>query len=684
MSIGSFKKNVAIYTGIFWLLLACTSMSWAQPIDTLLARADALEGADQFDEAERLLDRADSLIRLERLTDKAWRVQVIRGNIYLAQQQYPTAIEHFSSLLTTSEPKQKDDALILAKALNDLGIALYETGQIEEARDAHLTSLEIYQHWEDPQGLAYNYGNLANIAREAQQHEEAIRLYELAKLAAESVKDYEGVGIMFINMGLVYFGQDKYAQGIDFLYQAQDLFREHQDTSRLMTTNRLLGNMYIRLLDYESAMPLVRESMAYYKTQNSPRNLARNYRTLAELNSKLQRYDSARYYYLEATQLFKSIENVSGLIDSYFGMGLSYRQEGNFDSARWWFAKTRILAEDGHPRDIASLNEQEGIMLFEEGKYQEAIASMELAQQADAEINHGTRPKLDEVLYQAYKILGNRQKALYHLERKDSALDAFYSKQNNLDIARLEVRSQVERERALQRAEQENTRLRYEQQLTRQRWVIFTSLAGTLLLGWFLFYLRKRNLQIKAANLALSEKNETIAQQNEELIAINEQLKAAHDRETELLQENLSAKERELASVALVNHEKNEMLNTITQKLSELKAKVEGESLQELNSLKKTISSHVNLNASWDSFFHHFQDVHPHFYEGLKRNNPNLTNNDLKLSSYLKIGMSNKEIASMSNLEVDSVKRSINRLKNKLQLGPEDNVRSFMMSYTGA
>ena len=82
-----------------------------------------------------------------------------------------------------------------------------------------------------------------------------------------------------------------------------------------------------------------------------------------------------------------------------------------------------------------------------------------------------------------------------------------------------------------------------------------------------------------------------------------------------------------------------------------------------------------------DSFLHKFENVHPQFFDSLKEDNPNLTINDLKLSAYLKIGMSNKEIANVTHLTLGSVKSSINRLKKKLKMGADDSIRDFVLKY---
>ena len=133
--------------------------------------------------------------------------------------------------------------------------------------------------------------------------------------------------------------------------------------------------------------------------------------------------------------------------------------------------------------------------------------------------------------------------------------------------------------------------------------------------------------------------------------------------------------------MAMATHEKNKVLRDLEQKVSFLEARMGDELKPSLKEMKKAISDSYSLDKSWDSFLHRFENVHPHFFDRLKEENPTLTVEDLKLSAYLKIGMTNKEIANVTHLTHGSVKSKINRLKKKLEMGPDDSVRDFMLKY---
>nr|NQU91355.1 hypothetical protein [Bacteroidota bacterium] len=57
---------------------------------------------------------------------------------------------------------------------------------------------------------------------------------------------------------------------------------------------------------------------------------------------------------------------------------------------------------------------------------------------------------------------------------------------------------------------------------------------------------------------------------------------------------------------------------------------------------------------------------------------PNLTQNELKLCSYLRMNLSTKEIAQMLNISLESVTTKRYRLRKKLQLENEENLVEFI------
>lgn len=96
----------------------------------------------------------------------------------------------------------------------------------------------------------------------------------------------------------------------------------------------------------------------------------------------------------------------------------------------------------------------------------------------------------------------------------------------------------------------------------------------------------------------------------------------------------------------------------------------------ETRNLEKRVNSSFNeviqLAKEGDPFFiTRFKEVYPDFYEKLMEHSPNLTNNDIKLSAYLRLNLSSKEIANFENLTSRTVETKKYRLKKRLGLDSE-------------
>ncbi|MFN5135490.1 MAG: helix-turn-helix transcriptional regulator, partial [Chitinophagaceae bacterium] len=70
------------------------------------------------------------------------------------------------------------------------------------------------------------------------------------------------------------------------------------------------------------------------------------------------------------------------------------------------------------------------------------------------------------------------------------------------------------------------------------------------------------------------------------------------------------------------------------------------------------------------------------FVKQLKEVHPNLTGNELKLCTYLRMNLSTKEIAQLMNISVRGVEISRYRLRKKLGLGSEVSLFDYLLKLT--
>ena len=93
--------------------------------------------------------------------------------------------------------------------------------------------------------------------------------------------------------------------------------------------------------------------------------------------------------------------------------------------------------------------------------------------------------------------------------------------------------------------------------------------------------------------------------------------------------------------------------------------------IRQLNEIK-------SFEDQWNSFKIHFESVHPGFFHNLEKAFPSLTQNDLKLCAFMKMKLSNQEIAIILNVTKKAIEQSKRRMRKKLDLAQEENILRFL------
>jgi DNA-binding response OmpR family regulator len=146
--------------------------------------------------------------------------------------------------------------------------------------------------------------------------------------------------------------------------------------------------------------------------------------------------------------------------------------------------------------------------------------------------------------------------------------------------------------------------------------------------------------------------------------------------------ESLNLKNRELVSITMNIVQNNEFNLKILDKINKLRATYgnrNGEMKEELRTLALDISLKIKGDP-WSHFETYFKNVHPRFFNKLAKQFPEITSSEMKLAAYLCLNLSTKEIASITFISTDSIKSARTRLRKRLNLSPEENLNTFLMT----
>jgi DNA-binding CsgD family transcriptional regulator len=186
------------------------------------------------------------------------------------------------------------------------------------------------------------------------------------------------------------------------------------------------------------------------------------------------------------------------------------------------------------------------------------------------------------------------------------------------------------------------------------------------------YYLYKLHLR------RLKEQNKKLVEEKEEELK-RQQAKSKQEiirLRNEQLEYDIVRKSEELANSTMQLIKKNELLQKLKAESQELEGHTKAGSL---NHIIKLIDNNISSGHDWQVFEQNFNRVHEEFFKKLLDSYPDLSPGDLRLSAYLRMNLSSKEIAQLLNITYRSVELKRYRLRKKLNLETEENLVEWLI-----
>lgn len=136
-----------------------------------------------------------------------------------------------------------------------------------------------------------------------------------------------------------------------------------------------------------------------------------------------------------------------------------------------------------------------------------------------------------------------------------------------------------------------------------------------------------------------------------------------------------------LARYTLELDQKRAILDKVRQKIKEACIETDKATKSKLISLLNTLKISTGDKSHWEDFKRYFEDINPNFVRKLSDEFPKLTAKDIKYCCYLKMNMSNEDIRNLLGINQESVRTHKYRLKRKLTLSKDQNLRNFLHAF---
>lgn len=130
---------------------------------------------------------------------------------------------------------------------------------------------------------------------------------------------------------------------------------------------------------------------------------------------------------------------------------------------------------------------------------------------------------------------------------------------------------------------------------------------------------------------------------------------------------------RQLLAVMLAMEGKNNLFTSLSDDLERMRK--EGTiSASSADSLRNALQVHASGNEEWETFHDQFVKVNPNFVAKLKAQYPNLTDSNVRLATYIYMGLDNNKIARLLVIRPESVKQARWRLRRLMNLSSEESL----------
>lgn len=156
--------------------------------------------------------------------------------------------------------------------------------------------------------------------------------------------------------------------------------------------------------------------------------------------------------------------------------------------------------------------------------------------------------------------------------------------------------------------------------------------------------------------------------------------KEIHELEKQKLQSEIEQKSKEILNLLLSVSNKHEALLNIKEELLKVRANLKGDSAnrRSLTALEEQIDTALQSEKILERIEKEFDLVNNDFTKKLRADFPDLTSNEIKMCSYIKMNLSTKEIAPLMNMSMRGVETIRYRMRKKFGLERSDSLTEFI------
>jgi len=553
-----------------------------------------------------------------------------------------------------------------AKSYRIIGAGNYILGNYPTSKNNYLDALNYDLKQTDSLNIIKDYRGISINLGEQSNYDECFTYLNKALKLAHKTDNLEEAIEIISSKAVFYFHQKKYLKAVEEHNKVIKLANNLDAPNKLIATYYNLGAIYAEINKLDLALDYLIKGQKLAESANNKYYEGSFSSTMAGIYSGQEKNDLAILNYERSIEAFLDIQYLKGLAYSTISMAIIYSDKGDYSLSKKYAQEAFGYANSINDKVVLSLfYNLEGKSLLKEGNYKGAIQTSEKALEIARFHKDILREKEAlEIIYKSYEKQLKNEKAFDYYKRFIALKDSL----NNIET--IEKMETIELKRTLQLAEKEskinkqNLLLQHKEQESEKSKLYLTIVVISALLLSIIFLYLFRIGRLKQEKEILS-KNESLEKTESKLskLALEKE-----QEQKEFLRKEISFKNGRIKELANIINQKNELLEDFS-----------SENLfKDSKHLAKKINKLIDSKEERDLFNHEVKLIDGNFHQKLLSKFPDLTKNDLKIASMLKMGLSSKEMASLLSISSTSVDVSRSRFRKKINLKKEENLLTFL------
>ena len=486
--------------------------------------------------------------------------------------------------------------------------------------------------------IAYYHFKLGKLFYSQGAYTRALTFFQTAAEHYQEVKDKKGIAAVYLEQGKLAYLNKQSEQAKGYLNESLRFFKETKDIEGESECYTELGHLYEKEGNYLEALAFQRKALEILPTDQSLEIKVLILENLGSIYEDLENYDSAFYYFQKSRSLNQIVGDSlleASLLNNYSDY---FRKTEEYDSAIYY---SNLALELANRRNFA---------------YQQSSALRDLGK--------------------IYALLGDYKRAYDYNEEARKKYETIFAEESRQQVTLLQNLFELESKTLLIKNLEQGKKI--------NGWITLSlglSIVFLFVLAWVHFSRQKQRLKNKEL---LIQKNKAIHQkelENSNIESERLKIELKHKKlEEEYLTLELNTQHKALSSRMLQIIEKNKLLEDLRKQLNKTQQELPEKHQTKLKRLSNLIGLNFSVDEDWKQFQQSFEQIHSEFYEKLRAKSPELTSNDLRICSLIRINLNSEQIASVLGITPDSLRVSRYRLRKKLTLEKKQKLREFILS----